>query len=147
MDLKDAGLNAQQTCRHLLKKKQLIITDSLEDAVLLGITSALKAYKLAWLINQTTTLQLAKVADLCFEVPGYKANYTTHFLFETEHCTSRLIKNKVMTDEEEHVRYLIPSLKYIDFFFSVQDFTQTFNADAFRSALSATKRDSIHSKP
>jgi hypothetical protein len=125
---------------YLLKKKRLIITDPLEDATLLGITSALKAYKLAWLINQTTPLQLAKVSDLHFEVTGHTAKCTTRFLFETEHCSYRLIKNRTTEDEEKSVSYLIPHLQHIDFFFAVRDFTQTFNADAFCSTLKTTKK-------
>lgn len=123
-----------------MKRKRLIITDSLEDATLLGITSALRAYKLAWLINQTTTLQLAKVADLHFGAAGHTAKYATRFLFETEHCAYRLIKNGAMEDETKSVSYLIPHLKHIDFFFAVRDFTQTFNADAFSSALKITRK-------
>jgi hypothetical protein len=125
---------------YLLKKKRLIITDPLEDATLLGITSALKAYKLAWLINQTTPLQLAKVADLHFEVTGHTTKCTTRFLFETEHCSYRLIKNRATEDEGESVSYLIPHLKHIDFFFAVRDFTQTLNADAFCNTLKTTKK-------
>lgn len=122
-----------------MKKKQLIVTDPLQGATLLGVASGLKAYKLAWLINQTTTLNLAKVADLHFEPLGHAANCTTCFLFATEHCTCRLIKNRGVTGEEETVSYLVPSLKCIDFFFSVQDFTQAFDVDSFFSALKATK--------
>jgi hypothetical protein len=44
-----------------------------------------------------------------------------------------------VTGEEETVSYLVPSLKHIDFFFSVQDFTQAFDVDALCSALKATK--------
>jgi len=123
-----------------VKKTQLIITGPLEDATLLGITSALKAYKLAWLINRTTTLQLAKVVDSCLETTVHTDRSTTHFLFETEHCTCRLIKNRGVTGKEETVSYLVPSLRHIDFFFSVQDLTKTFDVDAFCGALEATKR-------
>ena len=123
-----------------MKKNQLIITDPLEDATLLGITSALKAHKLAWLINKTTTLKLAKVADLRFETLSHVVGYTTCFLFATEHCTCRLIKNKGVTSKEEMATYLVPRLKRIDFFFSVQDFTQTFDTSAFCSALVATNK-------
>ena len=139
------GVGASQTNSFFFKKTRLIITDPLDDATLLGITSALKAYKLAWLINKTTTLQLASVADFHFEVPVHTTNYTTRFLFETEHCTSRLIKNMVVEDEGKSVGYLIPSLKHIDFFFAVRDFTQNFNADAFFSALKNHKKDSVYS--
>jgi hypothetical protein len=44
-----------------------------------------------------------------------------------------------MTGQEETVRYLVPSLKHIDFFFSVRDMTQTFDVHAFCGALEATK--------
>ena len=107
---------------------------------LLGITSALKAYKLAWLINRTTTLRLAKVVDSCFAAAVHTDRCTTHFLLETENCTFRLIKNRGVGGKEETVSYLVPSLRHIGFFFSVHDFTQTFDVDVFCSALEATKR-------
>ena len=45
-----------------------------------------------------------------------------------------------MIRKGETINYLIPSLKYIDFFFSIQDFTQTFDANAFCSVLRATNK-------
>jgi len=123
-----------------LKRQKLIITDSLEDATFLGILSALKAYQLAWLINQNTTLKLTKVADSHLEIPGHTAQCTAHFLFKTENCTYRLIQNRVVAREEDGASYLIPSLKHFDFFFAVKDFTKTFDTHEFCSALRATKR-------
>lgn len=123
-----------------MKKKKLIIADPLEDTTLLGITSPLKAYQLAWLINKTTALQLSKVADLYFEVPGHATSYTTRFLFATEHCTYRLIKNRGIVGNEKVANYLVSSLRHIDFFFSVQDFTQTFDSSVFCSALGASNK-------
>ena len=125
---------------HLVKKKKLVITGPLEDATLLGITSVLKAHRLAWLINKTTALKLVKVEDLYFETPDCVGSYAARFLFSTEHCTYRLMQNKSMTKQEGVVNYLISKMRYIDFFFSVQDFTQTFDSNVFCSALKATNK-------
>jgi len=123
-----------------IKKKRLIITTPLEDATLLGMASTLKAYQLAWLINKTTALKLAKVADLHTELPSLVVSYNNHFLFATEHCTYRLIQNKSIMSKERTINYLVPSLKYIDFFFSIRDFTQTFDIDAFCSVMRTTDK-------
>jgi len=50
-------------------------------------------------------------------------------------------------DKEKTVSYLGPNLRYIDFFFSVQDLTKTFDIDAFFSTLKATKRIAYIGKP
>ena len=123
-----------------MKKKKLVITGPLEDATLLGITSVLKAHQLAWLINKTTALKLAKVADLYFETSDRVDSYATRFLFATEHCTYRLMQNKSMTRQKGVVSYLVSKMRYVDFFFSVQDFTQTFDISAFCNALKATNK-------
>lgn len=101
---------------------------------LLGITSTLRAYKLAWLINQAAGLMLAQAAVLDWEAAGQ----VVHFLFETEHCTFRLVKNKVVTGEEDKAAYLFSDLKYVDFFFAVQDLTETFDVDVLCRTLRTT---------
>lgn len=123
-----------------MKKRQLITHYPLEDVTLLGITTVLRAYKLAWLINQTTALKLAQAEDVCLETPGQTARYIVHFLFETEHCTFRLVKNGMLSNEGATVAYLIPHLRQFDFFLTVQDFTQTFKHEEFCDALRATKQ-------
>ena len=123
-----------------MKKRQLITHYPLEDVTLLGITTVLRAYKLAWLINQTTALKLAQAEDVCLETPGQAARYIVQFLFATEHCTFRLVKNGMLSSEGATVAYLIPHLRRFDFFLTVQDFTQTFKHEAFCAALRATKQ-------
>ncbi len=124
-----------------MKKQRLIVTaDLLEDTTLLGVTTALRPHQFAWLINKCTSLQLIRVADLCFEGPRHTNNCATRFLLATEHCTYRLLKNRGGTEDGEITNYLVPSLKHIDFFFSVQDFTQTFDIARFCDVLKATGR-------
>ena len=124
----------------ILKSKQLITHHLLEDVTLLGITSALSAYKLAWLINQTTRLKLAQAAAWRGETTGQATGHIVHFFYETEHCTFKLVKNRLVTDEQDTAAYLLSDLKHMDFFFAVRDLTQTFDVEAFCKALSATKR-------
>ncbi|MHA7877406.1 MAG: IPExxxVDY family protein [Bacteroidota bacterium] len=119
-----------------MNRRQRIITEPPEHAILLGITTTLKAYKFAWLINKITTLQLAKAADLYFT----DTSYATRFLFATEHCTYGLTQNRGITDHDALISYLVPGLKHFDFFFSVQDLTQTFDVRGFYRALVATNK-------
>ncbi|MEM9416784.1 MAG: IPExxxVDY family protein [Bacteroidota bacterium] len=125
---------------HPLKRKQLLTPYPLEDVTVLGITSVQKAYKLSWLINQVASLRLAQAADWRLDTPSQATKYIVHFLSETENCTFRLVKNGMLSHEDAIVGYLIPRLKQFDFFFTVQDFTQTFQADVFCDALKATKQ-------
>ena len=125
---------------HPLKRKQLITPYPLENVTVLGITSMQRAYKLSWLINQVASLRLAQAADWRLDTPSQATKQIVHFLFETGNCTFRLVKNGILSHEDAIVAYLIPRLRQFDFFFTVQDLTQTFQADVFRDALKATKQ-------
>jgi hypothetical protein len=48
-------------------------------------------------------LQLAKVADLCFEASALTTKTIVQFLFDTEHCTFQRVKNRNITNKEEIV--------------------------------------------
>ena len=107
---------------------------------LVGIASTLRAYKLAWLINQNMALKLSQAEELCFEAPGERAKHVIHFLAETEHSVFRLVKNGLVTSEGTTIAYLIPHLRQFDFLLVVQDLTHTFVPEAFCDALKATQQ-------
>ncbi len=124
-----------------LKKHRLIIHDLLEDIALVGITSTLRDYKLAWLINQITGLKLAQAATLSEEIFGQDSpKGVVCFSSKTAHCTIGLVKNKLLSREGDPVSYLEPYLRQFDFFFFTQDFTQAFHHEEFCDSLRTLKQ-------
>ena len=103
-----------------------------KDLSLTAIVSPLRGYKLAWLINQASTLQLVNVQEFVQDEAC-----VSYFLHDTEHATFRLIQNKLGTAAEEKTQYLIPTRSHFDFFFAVQDHTHTFDQNAFLRTIRA----------
>ncbi|MEL6607078.1 MAG: IPExxxVDY family protein [Bacteroidota bacterium] len=126
--------------RHLSKREQLITPYPLEDVTVMGITTSLKHYKLAWLINQTASLKLTQVTEAYYDTPEQANGHTLHFLCKTAHCAFTLVKNGLGSYEGAIVGYLIPQLRRFDFFFAVQDATATFQVEVFRNSLSAMQQ-------
>lgn len=86
------------------------------DITLLGITSALRPHKLAWLINRSTAWELVKVyGDV------------KQFLYTTENGAIRLIQNR-MAAGAGSVKYLADDYKQVDFLLMIKDDTHTFDA-------------------
>ena len=106
--------------------------------------ATLRPYKLSWLINQVASLKLK--LDQAVDGGGDLLGQENHprpyslFLFETEHCAFRLVKNGAFSRQGLPVGYLIPQLRQFDFFFTVQDATATFRVEEFCAALRATKQ-------
>jgi len=95
-------------------KKTKFIIDYDYDFRLLGLTAAVKGYKLAWEINQILNINLVKQPDL---VVGFRKNDEKLFSFyayESLHNRLKLFKNRPF--ENEHGKYfLIPEFPHFDF--------------------------------
>jgi hypothetical protein len=96
-----------------MKKNKLVI-DYEFDFDVLGITSTLKGYRLAWEINQLLSIHLIKQPDL---VVGVKKNIERgfmHYSYETRINRLKLLKN-TSSDVDTGKYYLIPEFPRCDF--------------------------------
>jgi len=87
-----------------------------------GMVTATKDYKLAWQLNQNFNIQLVREEDLVISFVLKKNIVVSHFKYETEYTTIRLIKNRGIDFNE--AKYLIPELNRFDYFILIygQDF-------------------------
>lgn len=96
-----------------MKKSKLII-DYAYDFSLVGITSVVKGYKMAWELNRVLQINLIKQPDL---IVGFKHNEEKSFSFyayESAHNRLKLFKNR--NSENESIKYfLIPEFPHFDF--------------------------------
>lgn len=116
-----------------MKKSKLVI-DYEFNFELIGMTSTVRGYKLAWEINQRLGVNLVKQPDL---VVGFKNNEEKAFSFyahQTPLNRLKLFKNKP-ADQETGKYFLIPEFPHFDFIIlaSMEDHTHQQLIDLVRS--------------
>lgn len=97
-------------------KASKLIVELDYDFEVCSLISALKAHKVAWIINQVLNINLTKKEDLLFEFVKDKSKlYFINYKFETDFSYFRLIKNKSCEYYNSLKPYLIPELKEYDY--------------------------------
>jgi hypothetical protein len=102
----------------LMKTTKLILSYEF-DFFLIGLTASVKEYKLAWALNNRLQIDLTKNMDLTIETNNGKLTFL-NYLFETEHCIFRLLKNKSIHEGAGTRAFLAPELSHYDFFFLME---------------------------
>jgi hypothetical protein len=96
-----------------MKKTRLIIEYEY-DFELLGLTTAVKGYKLAWEINRVLHITMVKQPDLQV---GFRNNEEKTFAFysyESAHNRLKLFKNRA-SENDPGKYFLIPEFPHFDF--------------------------------
>ena len=100
-----------------MKKNRLEIEYSY-DFELLGLITSAKSYKLAWELNRSLHIRLAKKADLVIQARSYQLTYSFHE-HESPANTLRLFRNKPNeTGKSRHL--LVPEYPHGDFILMIQ---------------------------
>jgi len=94
-----------------------------------GIISLVKGYKLAWRLNAAFGVNLVKSDDLVIEFLDGNKIYVTNYLYETEHKSIRLIKNKSEEFTSFEYVYLVPELQNFDYLLLIRN--DNFDEDEF----------------
>jgi hypothetical protein len=106
-----------------MKKTKLIIEYDF-GFDLIGITTPLKGYKLAWAINRQLLIHLIKKEDI---VVGFKGGVEKVFAahaYETKLRFIKLIRNK--PQQEENNRFLLaPEYPHYDYLLTIRDAEQS----------------------
>jgi len=98
-----------------MRKSKLVVSYEL-GAIVIGLVTTLKEYKLAWNINQVFKINLIMQPPLLIEFIKGSDLSITNYLFKTELQYYRLIRNK---GNEDSSGYLIPELVNFDFFLMI----------------------------
>jgi hypothetical protein len=101
-----------------MKRNRLEIEYSY-DFKLIGLTSSVKGYKLAWELNRTLNIRLLKKADLSMLTKSKEeATYSFHE-HQTPLNTLRLFRNR--PNEAQHAKnLLIPEFPHVDYIVMIQ---------------------------
>lgn len=96
-----------------MKKSKLII-DYEYDFDLLGLTTSLKGYKLAWEINRVLRITLVRQPDLLVGFKNNEDKQFPYYAFESLHNRLKLFKNRP-SENEPGKYFLIPEFPHFDF--------------------------------
>ncbi len=99
-------------------KKQRLFVDYEFDFDVFGVVSAFKDYKLAWNLNESLGISLAREKDLLLKFVDHTLAIT-NFKFETENSLIRLLKNRSYESWYGENLFLVPEMIKIDFFITV----------------------------
>lgn len=119
-----------------MKKSTLQITPQYEFD-LLGLVAPLKDYKMAWLINRVMGINLVKVEDVRMEFLKQPDLLISQYVLKKEHGFIQLLRNRSYA-HQGLVGYLIPELKYVDYFLLLQDYTLETDINSYIENLSAS---------
>ncbi len=100
----------------MIKKIKFDIKDE-TDLLVIGITTALKDYKLAFHINKSLNINLKKTKDFCFSTNSKENNY--YSLYQYNNTNDPLYINLLENRNPNGV--ILPNLKQVDFFMMVRN--------------------------
>ncbi len=113
-----------------MKRNRLVVEYTYSFA-LIGITSAVKFYKLAWLLNNALHIDLVKEED--FELEGKSRSHTYEcYSFPSEEPLLVLYRNKSVSSDQE---YLLPEMIHFDYILKIPDDSQSFSVKEITEVL------------
>jgi hypothetical protein len=116
-------------------KKPKLIFDLQYEFDLVGIVAPIKDYKMAWSINHSLDVNLCKSDDFELNFINLPPLKISRYFEEMENGFIQLLKNRAL-DDKWTLPYLIPELKFIDYFLLIQDQTGQLNINAYIDKLS-----------
>lgn len=96
-----------------MKRTKLIIEYEY-DFKLVGLTTFLKGYRLAWEINRALHINLAKQADLAVGFKNNEEKTFPYYAYEGAHNRLKLFKNRP-SENDPGKYFLIPEFPHFDF--------------------------------
>jgi len=98
--------------------KKKLDADTGVEALVIGVVTSLKDYKLAWKINQVFNIELIMEDDLIIRMTNGNHIAASNYCYQTDFFKINLIKNKGI--DKEKVIYVAPELAQIDYFFILE---------------------------
>jgi len=102
---------------------------------LIGIVCAERGFKLAWLLNQLLDLNLVRKEDVELEYLDGSMLKIAHFLYETEHDSFRLLRNKAHWFAHSQKPFLLPELKEYDYLLVINNATKLLDIQVIRQKI------------
>ncbi|MBY0426883.1 MAG: IPExxxVDY family protein [Cytophagales bacterium] len=101
-------------------KVHKLFTEYSYDFRALGLTTAVKEFKLAWLLNQALSIRLVKETDITIESLKSNNLVISNYSYSTEHSFVRLIKNKTVDYQNTTKSFLLPEIRHLDYLLLIE---------------------------
>ncbi|MEL7002753.1 MAG: IPExxxVDY family protein [Bacteroidota bacterium] len=118
-----------------MKKTKLIIECEYHFD-LIGVSSSVKLYKLAWALNNQLQIRLVKTDDYDLEMKGGGSASFCHYHHRIEESAFDLFRNRSIEVERA---YLIPELTHFDYIIKLTRNSQTFAKEVIIKELKEMK--------
>ncbi len=116
------------------KKTKLFVPYEYEFE-LMGVSTTVKEYKLAWAINNLLNIRLVKEKDLEIAFKNDTFVVISNFVFETENSIFRLLRNRSFNQSAGSQGFLVPELKDFDYIILISGFEDTFSIEELGKKL------------
>jgi hypothetical protein len=118
-------------------RKNILRIQSDFEFDILGISTGLPDFQLAWHINSEINVHLKRVGDHQIAFRDNKFLRTSLFQYTTDNLSVVMIRNKV--NESESFAFVVPEAKNIDYFLIIQDDTGDLEIVNVKNTLSKIK--------
>ena len=109
-------------------KVEKLIVNYTYDFELYGVTTSLKDYKMAWLINKQISINLIREEDYLLESAAEKAEIV-NYCFQEGQNELRIFKNKAILENQDTQNYMVPEMKHFDYFIMVRGIIHIFTSE------------------
>ena len=109
-------------------KVEKLIVNYTYDFELYGVTTSLKDYKMAWLINKQISINLIREEDYLLESAAEKAEIV-NYCFQEGQNELRIFKNKAILENQNTQNYMVPEMKHFDYFIMVRGIIHIFTSE------------------
>lgn len=99
------------------------------DFDLIGVSTTVKEYKLAWAVNNLLNIRLVKNKDLEIAFKNDTFVIISNYIYETENSVFRLLKNRSFEQGAGSQGFLVPELKDFDYIVLVSGYEDTLSFD------------------
>lgn len=104
---------------------------------LIGVSTTVKEYKLAWAINNVLGIRLVKDKDVEMDFKNDTFVVISNFIYETENSVFRLLRNRSFDQGAGSQSFLVPELKDFDYMVLISGFEDTFSIEEVTHQLKA----------
>ena len=105
------------------------------DFTLLALNANVKAYKLAWSMNNELKVNLAKKSNIEINFTAGKNLSIVNYADEDTYRTIRLLRNRAEESEDQFDAFIVPEMKNFDYLIVLENESNTFDENAFISKI------------
>jgi len=102
---------------------------------LLALLCSAKPHKLIWSLNEKLHVDFKREIDISLIYREEMERHFIYYVYQTDHATLHLIKNKSQEKTSDSISYLLPELSQYDYVLLIDDPSKAFQFDKIKALL------------